>query len=129
MLYFGSQKMFGLFGGMGYAATVNMFHDKMGVPTPLAHLAILGEFLGGLGLIVGLVTPLAAFGVACTMATATYMNMRSPEAFSGLFSGAKGADPSKLFFPAMIFFASVTIMVLGAGGLSLDNKFFRKNKR
>ena len=129
MLFFGSQKMLGLFGGMGYAATVDMFHSKMGVPIPLAHLAIFGEFCGGLGLIFGLLTPIAAFGVACTMATATYMNMKTPGALSGIFTGATGADPSHLFFPASLFVAAVTIMILGAGAFSLDNRFFRKNKR
>jgi len=54
MLFFGSQKVFGLFGGYGYSATVSVFHDKMGIPIVLAHIGILGEFLGGGGVLLRL---------------------------------------------------------------------------
>ncbi len=50
-------------------ATVEQF-GAMGIPKAGVYLAIAGELGGGLGLIVGLLTPIAAFGVFCTMAVA-----------------------------------------------------------
>src|SRR5687768_2649146 len=47
---------------------------NMGMPLPAVAvlLATAGEFLGGLGLIFGLLTRIAAFGVFCTMAVAVF---------------------------------------------------------
>ncbi len=47
---------------------------NMGIPAPQfsAYAAVAGEFLGGLGLLVGLFTPLAALGVTLTMAVAVF---------------------------------------------------------
>jgi len=129
MVFFGSQKMFGLFGGMGYMQTVDMMHDKLAVPTVFAHLAILGEFLGGLGVLVGLLTSIASFGVACTMGVATFISMKGPGVLMGIFSGAKGADPSKLFFPGVLCLAAVALMIIGPGKISLDAKLFRQSKK
>ena len=47
-----------------------MFRDQLGIPAPLAYLAIAAEFFGGLGLIVGFLARVAAVGVAVTMAVA-----------------------------------------------------------
>lgn len=44
------------------------FAQQMGIPAPLAFLAIMAEFLGGLGLIVGAVSRVAAFGIFSVMA-------------------------------------------------------------
>src|SRR5678809_1169956 len=37
-----------------------------------SYLAVAGELLGGIGMIVGLFTPIAAFGIACVMAVAIF---------------------------------------------------------
>ena len=130
LLYFGSQKALGVFGGMGYSNTVGMMHGKMGIPIVLANLAILAEFLGSLGVLTGLFSALASFGIACTMGVATYINMRGNGALLGLFTGAKGADPSKLFFPGSLCLVALVLLIMGPGKISLDNKFFlRKSKR
>jgi putative oxidoreductase len=129
LMFFGAQKMFGLFGGMGYMPTVDMFHTKMGIPTVFAHLAIFGEFCGGLGVLVGLLTPVASFGIACTMAVATFMSMKGPGVLAGVFQGAHGADPSKLFFSGSLCFAAISLLIIGPGKISLDAKLFRKSKR
>ena len=49
----GAQKLFGLFGGKGLAATV----EQMG---PLGYPVSIGEFFGGLGLIVGFLSRFSA---------------------------------------------------------------------
>src|SRR5437867_3609397 len=66
----GAQKMLGWFGGFGFSATMSMFTDMMHIPAPLAFLAIAAEFFGGLGLILGFLTRIAAFGITVNMVVA-----------------------------------------------------------
>ena len=44
----GAQKMLGWFGGYGFSATIGFFTGMMHIPAPLAFLAIVAEFFGGL---------------------------------------------------------------------------------
>ena len=66
----GSQKLFGWFGGDGFAATVGYFGAKLGIPAPLAALAIVTEVAGGLAVLFGAFTRTAALGLAVTMIVA-----------------------------------------------------------
>ena len=69
----GMQKVFGWFGGYGFERTLNAFTQEMHIPWILALTAILAEFLGGLGLIFGFLTRIAAFGVGANMLVAACM--------------------------------------------------------
>ena len=69
----GAQKMLGWFGGNGFNGTMGFFTRVMHIPAVFAFLAIAAEFLGGLGLIFGLFTRVAAFGVLCNMIAAIAM--------------------------------------------------------
>ena len=62
----GAQKVLGWWGGYGAAATIQGF-SKGGLPVVLAVLVLAAEFGGSLGLIVGFLTRVAAFGVGCVM--------------------------------------------------------------
>src|SRR6202050_2433173 len=66
----GAQKMLGWFGGYGFSGTMGFFTGAMHIPAPLAFLAIAAEFFGGIGLILGLLTRTAAFGIAVNMLVA-----------------------------------------------------------
>src|SRR5437899_11332923 len=66
----GAQKMLGWFGGYGYSTTMGFFIGMLHIPAPLAFLAIVAEFFGGLGLILGLLTRIAAFGIGINMIVA-----------------------------------------------------------
>ena len=68
----GSQKLFGLFGGQGVSATLKTFEEKMGIPPIFTILAMIAEFGGGLGVLVGCLTRLSALGIASVMAVAIY---------------------------------------------------------
>src|SRR5664279_5237392 len=63
----GAQKLLGWFGGYGFSGTMNYFTSTLHVPALLAVLVILAESLGALGLVLGLGTRLAAFGIAANM--------------------------------------------------------------
>src|SRR5688572_11244453 len=62
----GAQKMFGVFGGPGLAGIVEM----MG---PIGYLVAIGEFFGGLGLIVGFLTRFSAASLIVIMIGAIAM--------------------------------------------------------
>jgi len=64
----GAQKALGWFGGYGFKGTMGYFNQKF--PAPLGFLAIVAEFLGPIGLAIGLLTRVAAFGIACVMVVA-----------------------------------------------------------
>ena len=68
----GSQKLLGLFGGSGLTATFRTFEEKMGIPPVFTFLAIIAEFGGGIGVLLGLLTRFSAAGIAATMAVAIY---------------------------------------------------------
>ena len=56
----GMQKMVGAFGGYGFTGTVEFFHS-MGMPYLIGTLVILAEFVGSMGLILGLGTRFMPF--------------------------------------------------------------------
>jgi putative oxidoreductase len=62
----GAQKLFGAFGGPGLSAVVQM----MG---PLGYLVSIGEFFGGLGLIVGFLSRFSAASIIVIMLGAIVM--------------------------------------------------------
>src|SRR6202007_47044 len=69
----GAQKALGWFGGYGFTGTLGLFTSVMPPPAPFAFLAICAEFLGSIGLILGLLGRVAAFGIASNMLVAVAM--------------------------------------------------------
>jgi putative oxidoreductase len=122
MFAHGAQKMLGWFGGYGLSGTMGYFTKSMGIPAPFAFLAICAEFLGGLGLILGLLTRIAAFGVGVNMLVAVSMVHRQ----HGLFANWTGAQKGEGYEYHLLALAIVVaIIVQGAGALSLDPVVYR----
>jgi putative oxidoreductase len=112
----GAQKVLGWFGGPGYSATMGTF-QQMGIPGVFAFLAIAAEFLGGLGLIVGLLSRVAAFGIMCNMIVAIF----AVHARHGLFMNWMGNQGGEGFeYHLLAIAAAVTIVIKGSGALSVD---------
>ena len=110
----GSQKLFGWFGGSGYAKLEQGFKAKGYRPVQLwTALVILGEVGGGLSLIFGFLTPLGAAGVvgAMVMAIRTHWS-------KGFFNSKGGFE-----YPLALLAMSVAIGIAGAGNISLDHLF------
>ncbi len=113
----GAQKMLGWFGGFGFKGTMGFFTQQMHIPAPFAVLAILAEFLGGIGLILGLLGRIAAFGITVNMCVAILM-VHLP---NGLFMNWYGNQKGEGFEYHLLAIAiGLTIMAKGSGALSLD---------
>jgi len=90
-----------------------------GVPSVFQALAAISEFVGGIALILGLVTRLASLGLLVTMVVAVYthaLKMGDP------FVNPKGAGSYEL--PAVYLCITVLLLAAGAGGFSLDKALF-----
>src|ERR1700732_2754153 len=108
----GAQKMLGWFGGPGFSGTMGMFTGYMHIPAPFAFLAIAAEFFGGLGLILGFLTRIAAFGIAINMVVAVAMVHRS----FGFFMNWSGTQKGEGFEYHLLVLAIATfLMIRGAG--------------
>ena len=113
----GAQKVLGWFGGYGFHGTMGFFTQQMGIPAPLAFLAMMAEFLGGLGLIFGFLTRIAAFGVSCNMLVAVCMVHRHFGFFANWSGQQKGEG---IEYHLLALAMCVAIMIAGGGALSVD---------
>lgn len=112
----GAQKVLGWFGGFGFSATVGAF-VKLGMPAGLAYFAMFVEFFGGLSLIFGLFSRLAALGITAEMLGAIF----TVHIHVGFFMNWYGLQKGEGFEYHLLTIAiAVLIMVRGAGALSLD---------
>src|SRR5712672_4717021 len=87
----GAQKLLGWFGGPGFSGTMGMFTGYLHIPAPLAFLAIAAEFFGGLGLILGFLTRIAAFGISVNMLVAI-ATVHGPFGFFVSWSGGQKGE-------------------------------------
>ncbi|BBH54270.1 DoxX family protein [Fluviispira sanaruensis] len=115
------QKTFGLFGGGGFSKTLEYMNQAEGIPLFFAFLAIMAEFLGGLGLIFGCLTRVAAFGVGSVMTVA--MLMHRSNGFFMNWSGTKTGEGIEFFILAIGL--SLALILNGGGALSIDRKLSR----
>ena len=113
----GAQKALGWFGGYGFSGTMGYFTGAMHIPAPFAVLAIAAEFLGGLGLIFGLLTRVAAFGIAVNMLVAI-ATVHLPNGFFANWTGAQKGEGIE--FHLLVLAMTAFLMWKGAGALSVD---------
>ena len=113
----GAQKLLGWFGGPGFSGTMGMFTGYLHIPAPLAFLAIAAEFFGGLGLILGFLTRIAAFGIAVNMLVAIATVHHS----YGFFMNWTGTQKGEGFeYHLLVLAITVYLIIRGAGALSVD---------
>jgi len=106
----GWQKIQDPFGWMG---------QQSPVPGLFQFLAAISEFGGGIAWIIGLLTPLAALGIGCTMTVAVFMHsMVLHDPFVSLTGGRSYELASAYLCIALL------LLALGPGRFSLDAKVF-----
>jgi putative oxidoreductase len=112
----GAQKVLGWFGGQGLTPTLQSF-TSAGIPPVLAWLVIAAEFLGPLGLIVGLLTRLAALGIAGVMLGAIKMVHWQ----NGFFMNWSGTQQGEGFeFHLLALGIAIALVIMGGGAASVD---------
>ncbi|WP_406493045.1 DoxX family protein [Streptomyces sp. NBC_00846] len=106
----GAQKLFGWFGGGGIDGT-GQFFAASGYPSPKAFAVVAGlsETLGGLGLVLGLLTPLAAAAVAGTLVNAISVK------WGGGFFAPEGVE-----YELLIALTAVALALTGPGRIAVD---------
>jgi putative oxidoreductase len=118
----GLQKTLGWFGGAGFSAQMGGF-ERMHVPAVFGFLAIMAEFLGGLGLIFGAFTRIAAFGLAADMIVGVYLvHWRN-----GFFMNWSGHQKGEGFeFHILAVAIALALIVRGGGAASVDRALTKK---
>jgi putative oxidoreductase len=119
----GAQKVLGWFGGHGLEGTLGFFTQTMGLPLVVAALVIAAEFLGALGLIAGLLTRLAAFGILCVMTGAIFM-VHLQHGFFMNWSGKQAGEGFEFHLLAIAI--ALALMLKGGGRWSIDRLIARR---
>src|ERR1041385_2369623 len=112
MFAHGASKVFGIWGGLGLEQTVAMMSQNFGAF--LAYLSIFTEFLGGLALILGVVTRFWSIGIFINMMVAV-LDVHLANGFIG-----KGGFE----FPLTLAVMALAITIAGPGAFSLDAVLF-----
>lgn len=121
----GAQKALGWFGGYGLAGTMGFFTGQLHIPAVFAALAIAAEFLGAIGLIVGGLSRIAAFGIAATMAVAALM----VHAQYGFFINWTGTQAGNgIEYQVLAIGLALVVMLQGGGAYSLDRLVAQRGK-
>ena len=111
----GAQKLFGSFGGPRISGFAKML-EQLGVKParPMAILAGLAEFVGGILVMLGFLTPVAALALIVVMIVAVItVHLRNG------FLVTNGGYEFNLALAGM----ALTLLIAGAGAYSLDGAF------
>jgi putative oxidoreductase len=119
----GAQGLLGWFGGSGIQ-DLSGFLGLVSLSAPLVLLAVFINFFGGIGIIAGLFTRVAAILVAADAAFAVVLWSVSRRAFEDWSITQGGAS---LGYYLLAFALALVLSLEGAGGFSLDHMlFYRK---
>jgi putative oxidoreductase len=122
----GMQKLFGWFGGYGLVGSFRFFTDQMHVPALLAFLVIIAESFGSVALITGLLTRVAALGIACDMIGAVSLVHWRNGFFMNWF-GQKAGEGFEYHILAIAI--ALALVLTGAGNWSLDRAIASHGKK
>lgn len=118
----GAQQALGWFGGDGLRNTVRVFREQLRIPAPLALLSVAAEFLGGLGLIVGLLSRVAALGIGVVMIVAILAVHWKFGFFLDWYERKRGHG---IEFHMLAIVLALVVMVKGGGAFSVDQILYQ----
>jgi putative oxidoreductase len=119
----GAQKALGWFGGYGFGGTMGFFTGAMHIPAALAFLAIAAEFAGSIALVLGLLSRLAAAGIAANMIVA----IAAVHGANGFFMNWTGAQKGEgIEYHLLALGLALIVLVCGGGRASIDAFLARK---
>lgn len=118
----GAQKLLGWFGGHGPAWTMDFFTERLGIAAPLVVLVIIAESFGALGLILGFLGRIGAFGVLCVMLGAIYTIHLKNGFFMDWYNTGQGEG---FEYHLLAIGMALAVMVQGSGRFSVDRALSR----
>jgi putative oxidoreductase len=107
----GLQKTLGLFGGPGFSGAMGFFTHE-GLTPILAFLVIIAESFGAVGLIIGFLSRLGAFGIGLNMLGAIFM-VHLP---NGFFMNWFGTKQGEGFEYHILAIGLCLVVLIGGGG-------------
>jgi putative oxidoreductase len=112
-VFHGSQKLFGWFGGYGIEGTAGWM-ASIGIPLPLVSTVVVGcvEFFGGIALLFGAGTRIAAIPMAVSMLVAI------ATVHKGAFDNRAGG----MEFPLTLAIVLVALSLIGPGHLTVTDR-------
>ncbi len=113
----GTQKALGWFGGMGFERSLAFFQDTMSIPPALTIFVMFTELSAATGLVLGLLTRVAAFGLLSIMIVAPFANHLYPRFFMN-WSGTRGGEGYEYHLLAIALL--LVLLVRGGGATSID---------
>jgi len=114
----GMQKALGMFGGYGFAGTVGFF-QSMGMPFIIGTLVILAEFVGSIGVIIGLGTRFMAASILLTMSGAMVLGGHLHNGFFMNWFGMQKGEGVEYF--VLVIGLALAAVIGGSGKFSFDN--------
>jgi putative oxidoreductase len=114
----GMQKALGMFGGYGFAGTVGFF-QSMGMPFIIGTLVILAEFIGSIGVIIGLGTRFMAASILLTMSGAMILGGHLHNGFFMNWFGMQKGEGVEYF--VLVIGLALAAVIGGSGKFSFDN--------
>ena len=122
----GAQKMLGWFGGYGFSASMDFLTGQEGLPAIIAFLVIFAEFFGPIGLLVGLWSRLAAFGIGAVMVGAI-VTVHGQFGFFMNWAGTQAGEGIE--YHLLVLGIVAALIIQGSGALSLDRWLTRRAER
>ncbi len=101
---------------------MDFFTEVLGVPVVFAFLAIVAEFFGSLGLILGLLTRVAAFGIGCVMLVAASIHYK----YGFYMNWFQNQEGEGFEYHLLALSIAVALILKGAGRWSLDGMISRR---
>lgn len=119
MLPHGLQKLFGVFGGYGFRATMDYFVNTLKLPVIIAFLVIFIESIGAVGLVAGFLSRIwaALFIIVMIGAIGTTNHQH------GLFMNWNGQQAGEGYeYHVLMIGICVAVLLMGSGKYSVDSR-------
>jgi len=115
----GAQKLLGWYGGFGFDGTMAFFTQQMGMPWLIAFLVIMGESMGSVALLAGLLTRFTAASMGVIMLGAITM-VHLPHGFFMNWFGKQQGEGYE--YHLLVIGIVAALLVTGAGRWSIDRE-------
>tara|TARA_R110000868_G_scaffold32516_4_gene118212 strand:+ start:1630 stop:2085 length:456 start_codon:yes stop_codon:yes gene_type:complete len=119
----GAQKLIGLFGGYGYAATMESLTSQMGLPSFVSFSVIMIEFFGSICLILGLFSRFWALSLTGMFMGIIFTTQLEHGFFMNWFGNQTGEGYE---YSLLVIGLALTTIVNGSGKWSIDQLISKK---